>query len=127
MKTGYARVSTLAQNLDRQIAALKAEGCDLIYPEKASGKDVRNHLQLARAIVALQEDDVFIVAEWDRTTRSFTDGVNIKAEVGQRKATMKVLDRPLLDLTEPLSLVESKGLDSVSNNNEKVRWTLCQN
>ena len=41
MKIGYARVSQLDQNLDRQIAALRAEGCDKIYREKASGKDMR--------------------------------------------------------------------------------------
>ncbi|WP_316859771.1 recombinase family protein [uncultured Cohaesibacter sp.] len=60
MKIGYARVSTQAQNLDRQLVALKAEGCDLIYEEKASGKDVQNRPQLAKAISALQEDDVVI-------------------------------------------------------------------
>jgi predicted site-specific integrase-resolvase len=43
---GYARVSSLDQNLDRQIAALRAEGCDRIYREKASGKDMRNKPEL---------------------------------------------------------------------------------
>src|SRR5262249_21597401 len=38
LKIGYARVSSLDQNLDRQIAALRAEGCEKIYREKASGK-----------------------------------------------------------------------------------------
>ena len=39
-KIGYARVSSADQNLDRQIAALRAEGCDEIYREKASGKSL---------------------------------------------------------------------------------------
>jgi len=30
-KIGYARVSSTDPNLDRQIAALRAEGCDEIY------------------------------------------------------------------------------------------------
>ncbi len=38
MKIGYARVSTKGQNLDRQIAALRNEGCDDIYREKATGE-----------------------------------------------------------------------------------------
>ena len=38
-KIGYARVSTPTQNLDRQIASLRSEGCDEIFREKASGKE----------------------------------------------------------------------------------------
>jgi hypothetical protein len=34
---GYARVSTLDQNLGIQRAALEAAGCDVIRAEKASG------------------------------------------------------------------------------------------
>jgi hypothetical protein len=33
-KIGYARVSALHQSLDRQIAALRAEGCDRIFRER---------------------------------------------------------------------------------------------
>ena len=39
MLIGYARVSATHQNLDRQIAALRAEKCQRIFREKASGKD----------------------------------------------------------------------------------------
>lgn len=34
MKIGYARVSTLEQNLDRQIDQLEREGCERIYSER---------------------------------------------------------------------------------------------
>jgi DNA invertase Pin-like site-specific DNA recombinase len=37
-KIGYARVSSQGQNLDRQIAALRTEGCGVIYCEKARAR-----------------------------------------------------------------------------------------
>lgn len=44
MKIGYARVSTLEQNLDRQIDQLEKEGCERIYSEK----NIRNQKQSSR-------------------------------------------------------------------------------
>ena len=67
-KIGYARVSTQDQNLARQIAALRAEGCDRIYREKASGKSTRNRPELEKAIDMLGTRDVLVLAEWDRAT-----------------------------------------------------------
>ena len=101
IKVGYARVSSLDQNLDRQIAALRAEGCDRIYREKASGKDMRNRPESAKAIDALPTKGVLVLAEWDRATRSLMDGIAIMEKVHKRDAYIKVLDRPGLDLTTP--------------------------
>ncbi len=102
MLIGYARVSTRDQNLDRQIDALKAEGCERIFAEKASGKSTRGRPELDAAIEALQPDDTLIVAEWDRATRSMDDGLVILARINARKATVKALDRKWLDLTTPI-------------------------
>ena len=102
-KIGYARVSSAGQNLDRQIAALRAEGCDEIFREKASGKDIRNRPQLERAIDQLGTGDVLVVAEWNRATRSMMDGVAIIERINKRGCLIKVLDKPHLDLTTPLS------------------------
>lgn len=45
---GYARVSTLDQDLSIQRAALKAAGCEVIRAEKANGtrRDGRSELQV---------------------------------------------------------------------------------
>ncbi len=99
MLIGYARVSTIHQNLDRQLGALLAAGCVAIFAEKASGRDVRNRPELEKAIQALGNGDVLVLAEWDRATRSMMDGIAIMQRVGDRGATIKVLDKPHLDLS----------------------------
>ena len=99
MKIGYARVSTQGQKLDRQIAALRAAGVRKIFREKASGKSIIGRPELDKAIDALGIGDVLVIAEWDRATRSMTDGLNIISRVAEREAAVKVLDRDYIDLT----------------------------
>src|SRR6185503_18360028 len=102
LKIGYARVSTPTQNWERQIGALRAERCDKIFREKASGKDIKNRPQLEKAIDELGKGDVLVLAEWDRATRSMLDGVHIIERIHARGALLKVLDKPHLDLTTPI-------------------------
>lgn len=99
MLIGYARVSTIQQNLDRQTAALAGAGCKKIFIEKASGKSLKGRPELDRAIDALGPDDVFVVAEWDRATRSMMDGINIIQRIAAKGAALKALDKNYLDLT----------------------------
>ena len=101
-KIGYARVSSTDQNLDRQIAALRAEECDEIYRKNASGKSVRNRPELEKPIDHLGTGDTPVVVEWDRATRSMIDGIDIIKRINDRGCLLKVLDKPHLDLTTPL-------------------------
>ena len=102
MEIGYARVSTVTQNLDRQIAALRSEGIERIYREKASGKSLKGRPELEKAIDALGTGDTLVIAEWDRATRSMHDGIQILQRIADRGATVRVLDREFLDLTSPM-------------------------
>jgi DNA invertase Pin-like site-specific DNA recombinase len=55
MLVGYARVSTLDQNLALQIAALKKAGCKKIYEDQVSGlRTIRPGLQTALEGVACE-------------------------------------------------------------------------
>jgi DNA invertase Pin-like site-specific DNA recombinase len=99
---GYARVSTQNQNLDRQIGALRASRCKQIFTEKATGKTVKGRPELEKAIDALGSGDVLLLAEWDRATRSMIDGIAIMQRVAARGASIKVLDKPHLDLTSKI-------------------------
>lgn len=106
MMIGYARVSTKGQRLDRQIASLRSAGVEHIYREQASAASIKNRPQLAKAIDALGNEDVLVIAEWDRATRSMIDGVQIMQRVADRGALVKALDKPWLDLTS----VMGKGI-----------------
>ena len=44
-----AKISAPHQSLDRQMAALRSEGCDAIFREKASGRNIKNRPQLELA------------------------------------------------------------------------------
>ena len=101
MRIGYARVSANHQNLDRQLATLKAAGCKRIFKEKESGREGVKRPQLEKAIDTLGPGDVLVLAEWDRATGSMLDGIRIIERVAARGATLKALDRQWLDLTHP--------------------------
>ena len=55
--------------------------------------------ELEKAIDALGTGDVLVLAEWDRATRSMADGIAIMQRVHARGASIRVLDKPHLDLT----------------------------
>ena len=99
---GYARVSTKQQDLTRQTKALKRLGCARVYADKASGKSMAGRPELARALADLDTGDEFVIAEWDRATRSMWDGLQIIKAVIDAGASIKVLDRSYIDLETPM-------------------------
>jgi len=101
MKFGYARVSTPQQHLDRQITSLTAAACDEIVTEKRSAADIERRPALKKLLKQLRKGDVLVVAEWDRATRSFRDGIALMELVLDTGATLKVLDIHL-DLSDPI-------------------------
>ena len=81
-RIGYARVSTVGQNLDMQIAALEKSDCDRIFVEKVSG--VKERPELQAALKYMRAGDTFIVYKFDRIGRSLKDLVNIFADLQKR-------------------------------------------
>ncbi len=82
MLIGYARVSTEDQDLALQIAALKAAGCERIYEDKKSGKDL-DRPGWKRCRRDLREGDTLVVWKLDRLSRSALDLINLLAEFRQ--------------------------------------------
>lgn len=73
MLVGYARVSTLDQNLDAQRDALKAAGCERIFEEKRSGKAGSKRPEYEAALAYLRPQDVLVVWKFDRLGRSLVE------------------------------------------------------
>jgi Resolvase, N terminal domain len=67
---GYARVSSLGQDLAVQLEKLK--GCDKIFKEKRSGVDA-GRPELKRCLEYLREGDTLLVTKLDRLARSAPD------------------------------------------------------
>lgn len=72
MKIGYARVSTLEQNLDRQLDNLKAAGCEKIFQEKMTGTKT-HRAELDRMLDTLRAGDTLVVDSFSRLSRSTKD------------------------------------------------------
>ena len=69
IKLGYARVSTLEQNLDLQMDALQGEGCKQIFTDKVSGvKSVKPEFE--KLITYVRPGDTIVVWKLDRLGRS---------------------------------------------------------
>ena len=98
-RIGYARVSTVGQNLDMQIAALEKSDCDRIFVEKVSG--VKERPELQAALKYMRAGDTLIVYKFDRIGRSLKDLVNIFADLQKRDIGLISL-LPLLNLNELL-------------------------
>lgn len=72
MVIGYARVSTLEQNLDRQIDNLTAYGCEKIYQEKMTGTKA-DRPEFRAMLDALRPGDVLVTDSFSRLSRSTKD------------------------------------------------------
>lgn len=91
-RIGYARVSTTDQDLETQLAKLKAEGCGIIRSEKVSGGSRDGRPELATVIEFLRPGDELMVTRLDRLGRDTRDVLNVIHECEQRGAFVTVLD-----------------------------------
>lgn len=71
MKIGYARISTDEQNLDLQIDALNAAGCEKIFMDEGISGITKERKGLSEALSALENgNNTLVVWKLDRLGRS---------------------------------------------------------
>ena len=99
MLIGYARVSTVDQNPDLQIDALKQAGCERIFTEKASGAET-DRPQLQAALNIMRKGDVLVVWKLSRLARSMKQVIETAKTIEEYGAGFKVLTQNI-DTTTP--------------------------
>src|SRR5690625_1124774 len=98
MKYGYARVSTVEQNLQSQIEQLEAEGCTKIYKDKFTGTK-KDRKEFQKLLKVLKDGDTLVVTKLDRFARSTIDGINTIKELFERGIKVHILNMGLVENT----------------------------
>ncbi len=107
MKYGYVRVSSITQNIDRQMEEMYKLGISKnnIYIDKQSGKDF-NRINYQKMKKKLKKNDLLIIKSIDRLGRNYEMIINEWAEITKViEADIYVIDFPLLD-----TRIEEKNL-----------------
>jgi DNA invertase Pin-like site-specific DNA recombinase len=94
-RIGYARVSTIDQDLQIQIAALRGAGCDPIRAEKKSGASAKGRTELQTILDFIGAGDELIVTRIDRLARSIGDLQDIVRALKTKGATLRATEQPI--------------------------------
>ncbi|MCY1640546.1 recombinase family protein [Methylorubrum sp. SL192] len=94
-RIGYARVSTLDQDLSIQLEALKAAGCDPIRAEKASGTSTTGRTELSIVLDFIGKGDTLVVTRIDRLARSIGDLQDIVRTLKAKGARLQATEQPI--------------------------------
>ncbi|EAC2922393.1 recombinase family protein [Listeria seeligeri] len=95
---GYARVSTIGQDLDIQIEKLKEAGCDKIFIEKFTGTKI-NRPEFQKIMKVIQAGDTFVATKLDRFARSTIEGLQTTKELFERGIKVHILNLGLIENT----------------------------
>ena len=77
MKVGYVRVSSVAQNEERQLQKMKENNIENIFTEKISGKNISDRTELQAMLSFVREGDTIFVHDLSRMARSLQDLLKI--------------------------------------------------
>ena len=106
MKYGYARVSTVSQDLAAQLQALEKEGCEKIYSEKFTGTK-SDRPQFQELLFLLQDGDTLVVTKLDRFARSTVDALKTIKSLFEKGVKVHILNMGLVENTPTGKLIFS--------------------
>lgn len=90
MLIGYARVSTVDQELTLQTDALTKAGCEELFTDKVSGAKV-DRPGLAKALAILRAGDTLVIWKLDRLGRSIQGLIALAANLSARQVDFRSL------------------------------------
>lgn len=88
MKVGYVRVSSIAQNEERQLQKMKENNIEKIFIEKISGKNITDRTELQAMLNFVREGDTIFVHDLSRIARSLQDLLKIIDLLKIKKVTL---------------------------------------
>ena len=92
---GYARVSTVDQDLAVQEERLRAAGCRVVRAEKRSGAAREGRAELRLLLDFLRKGDTLVVTRVDRLARSLKDLQDIVHELKGRGVALRATEQPV--------------------------------
>lgn len=96
---GYARVSTKEQNIEAQKKELQSLGCEKLFFEKATGKNMARE-QLNSMLQQVRPGDLILITEISRLARSLKDLIFIM-DIFSKKNIILQIGALKLDFTTP--------------------------
>jgi DNA invertase Pin-like site-specific DNA recombinase len=130
MIIGYARVSSIDQNLERQLDNLKTFGVEKIFTEKQSGKSVENRPVFQEALNFVRMGDRFVVESIDRLGRNYDEIIetvnylkekNVQLMITSLPMMNEVIGNPLLDKFMKDLIIQILAMVSEQERNESKR------
>lgn len=92
---GYARASTLEQDVTIQEETLRRAGCEIVRSEKVSGASRAGRSELALLLQFLRAGDTLMVTRIDRLARSIKDLQDIVHELRRAGVTLRATEQPI--------------------------------
>ena len=92
---GYARVSTIDQDLTVQQEALKSAGCEKVFSEKVSGASTIGREELQRILDYVRDGDELVITRIDRLARSVKDLQDIVGFLKEKGVSLRATEQPI--------------------------------